>query len=123
MKTLRYIGMALVAMVLCVGLASCSDDDEDGDTIPTLTELVGSVWNGTTPDGYNVKVTIESATTVNVVVSGNGYNDDSTHNYNYDEKAGTVTFEYDGVDCVGSIRRNSMVINLGEYKIKFKRAK
>ena len=29
MKTLRLIGMALLAVVLCVNLAACSDDDDD----------------------------------------------------------------------------------------------
>ena len=28
MKTLRFIGMALLAVVLCVNLTACSDDDE-----------------------------------------------------------------------------------------------
>lgn len=29
MKTLRFIGMALLAIVLCVNFSACSDDDED----------------------------------------------------------------------------------------------
>ena len=29
MKTFRMIGMALVAMVLCFGMSSCSNDDEE----------------------------------------------------------------------------------------------
>lgn len=29
MKTFRLIGMALLAVVMCVNLASCSDDDEE----------------------------------------------------------------------------------------------
>ncbi|WP_294619787.1 lipocalin family protein [uncultured Bacteroides sp.] len=29
MKTLRLIGMALIAVVMCVNFAACSDDDED----------------------------------------------------------------------------------------------
>ena len=28
MKTFRFIGMALLAIVMCVNFASCSDDDE-----------------------------------------------------------------------------------------------
>lgn len=31
MKTLRFIGMALLAVVLCVNFAACSDDDEPND--------------------------------------------------------------------------------------------
>ena len=29
MKTFRFIGMALLAIVMCVNFASCSDDDEE----------------------------------------------------------------------------------------------
>ena len=29
MKTFRLIGMALLAIVMCVNFASCSDDDEE----------------------------------------------------------------------------------------------
>ena len=29
MKTFRMIGMALVAMVLCLGMSSCDNDDEE----------------------------------------------------------------------------------------------
>lgn len=29
MKTLRLIGMALIAVIMCVNFAACSDDDED----------------------------------------------------------------------------------------------
>lgn len=40
MKTLRFIGMALLAVVLCVNFAACSDDDEP---------------NGETPSGKTLK--------------------------------------------------------------------
>ena len=29
MKTLRFIGMAIVAVIMCVNFAACSDDDEE----------------------------------------------------------------------------------------------
>ena len=33
MKTFRFIGMALLAIVMCVNFASCSDDEEEqGET-------------------------------------------------------------------------------------------
>ena len=31
MKTLRFIGMALVAIIMSVNFVACSDDDEDID--------------------------------------------------------------------------------------------
>ncbi len=123
MKTLRYVGMALLAVVLCFNLASCSDDDDDDNSIPTLTELVGSVWEGSTDNGFNVEVTIETATQVRVVVTGKGVNDDSTHSFTYDEETGTARFQYDGTDCVASIKGNSMTVNLGTFKANLRRTK
>ena len=29
MKTLRFIGMALIAVIMCVNFVACSDDDEE----------------------------------------------------------------------------------------------
>lgn len=40
MKTFRFIGMALLALVLCVNLTACSDDDDDNDT----STLNGTSW-------------------------------------------------------------------------------
>ena len=31
MKTLRFIGMAIVAIIMSVNFAACSDDDEEGN--------------------------------------------------------------------------------------------
>lgn len=123
MKTLRYIGMALLAVILCVNTTACSDDNDENSSIPTLVDLVGSVWSGTDPEGYNVEVTIESATTISVAVSGNGYEGESTHTFTYDEETGIARFTYDGVDCVASISGNSMTVNMGEYKMNMKRIK
>lgn len=38
MKTLRFIGMALLAVVLCVNFAACSDDDEPNGNNPMVGE-------------------------------------------------------------------------------------
>lgn len=35
MKTLRFIGMALVAVILSVSFIACSDDEDDANTSPT----------------------------------------------------------------------------------------
>lgn len=42
MKTLRYIGMAFVAIFMCVNFTACSDDD-DNETSSNSNDLVG-VW-------------------------------------------------------------------------------
>ena len=31
MKTLRFIGMALIAVIMCVNFVACSDDDEESN--------------------------------------------------------------------------------------------
>ncbi|MGN0225465.1 MAG: hypothetical protein ACI4A7_05230 [Prevotella sp.] len=41
MKTLRYIGMVILAVVLCVNLAACSDDDDEAGAD---TSLIGTTW-------------------------------------------------------------------------------
>ena len=41
MKTFRFIGMALFAVLMCVNLASCSSDDDPTDESPQY-ELVTS---------------------------------------------------------------------------------
>lgn len=114
--------MALLAVILCVNLTACSDDDdEDGDKIWTLVELVGTKWHGTDPDGYIVDVTVKTASTVEVAVSGYGYEGTSTHSFSYDETSGTFTFVYDGVDCAGRIRGNSMSVSLDGYTMNLTR--
>ena len=42
MKTLRFIGMALLAVVLCVNFAACSDDEDEPQTTPAT--LAGTTW-------------------------------------------------------------------------------
>ena len=44
MKTLRFIGMALLAVVLCVNFAACSDDDEETTESDNLTEIIVGIW-------------------------------------------------------------------------------
>ena len=39
MKTFKFIGMALLAIVMCVNFTSCSDDD-DKQEIPSLPEQI-----------------------------------------------------------------------------------
>ncbi len=47
MKTLRLIGMAIVAIVMSVNFAACSDDDEDID----VNQLEGN-WGLVLDEGY-----------------------------------------------------------------------
>lgn len=47
MKTLRIIGMAVIAVIMSVNFAACSDDDEDVDA----SELLG-LWEPIHIEGY-----------------------------------------------------------------------
>ena len=40
MKTLRFIGMAILAVVLSVNFVACSDDDEEKNDADNLTEII-----------------------------------------------------------------------------------
>lgn len=48
MKTLRLIGLALVAVMMSVNFAACSDDDEEGIDI---TQVEGT-WGLVQDEGY-----------------------------------------------------------------------
>ena len=50
MKTFRMIGMALVAMVLCLGMSSCSNDDEEENPYKDYPQLIVGKWFNFTPD-------------------------------------------------------------------------
>ena len=49
MKTFRMIEMALVAMVLCFGMSSCSNDDEVEDPYKDYPQLIVGKWFNFTP--------------------------------------------------------------------------
>lgn len=44
MKTFRMFGMALLAIMLCVNLTSCSDDDDEGGMSSESREIIGE-WS------------------------------------------------------------------------------
>lgn len=43
MKTLRYVGMAVLAIMLCVNFTACSDDEDEEKQPTTPPEETGSV--------------------------------------------------------------------------------
>ena len=50
MKTFRMIGMAIVAMVLCFGMSSCSNDDEEENPYKDYPQLIVGKWFNFTPE-------------------------------------------------------------------------
>ena len=50
MRTFRLIGMALLAVVMCVNFTSCSSDDDEEETNSEYKALLGS-WQMSEQDG------------------------------------------------------------------------
>ena len=120
MKTLRYIGATLLAIILCVSIAACSSDDEEDTTIPTAISLVGTDWKGVNGGNCNVKVHIGNSTTCMITV----YYPNSTKVYNqqectytYDEKTGRFTVkysdssEYKDYEMMGYTKGNALTVS------------
>ncbi|MBQ8968112.1 MAG: hypothetical protein IJ064_00030 [Bacteroidaceae bacterium] len=52
MKTFKYFAMSLMAVALCVGFASCGDDDEEGPTNKSIdASLLKGTWKCVDEDG------------------------------------------------------------------------
>ena len=81
MKTLRFLGMTLLMVMLTVNFTACSDDDDDNElSLPvdnTLELLIGT-WEGTGE------------------VAGRlfKFNEDYTYSYDYSNETENGTFEY-----------------------------
>ena len=48
MKTLRFIGMAILAVIMSISFVACSSDDDDDKEAST--SLVGTTWKVTSVD-------------------------------------------------------------------------
>ena len=81
MRTLRFLGMTLLMVMLTVNFTACSDDDDDNElSLPvdnTLELLIGT-WEGTGE------------------VAGRlfKFNEDYTYSYDYSNETENGTFEY-----------------------------
>lgn len=70
MRTLRFIGMALFALVLCVNFAACSDDEEESSN--TLAGTTWKITSSTEDDGIiGTEITFNSNGTF--AMSRNGW--------------------------------------------------
>lgn len=124
MKTLRYIGMAIMAIVLCIGFTACSSDDDDENQ--TTESLIGSTWAGTsTATGYGIEVRIIDSEKCSITVyapNSSNATDTETCYYVYNEEDGTFACYYDGDSITGKISGNTMTLTdqYGTYKLKKK---
>lgn len=97
-----------MAVVLCVGLAACSDDDDE----QTVSDLIGTVWVGTNPNtGFEVEVSIKDESKCVITVYRPGSTDlydQEECAYLYSEATGAFSCEYDSFTITGKISGNTM---------------
>ena len=128
MKTLRFIGMALLAVVLCVNFAACSDDDEDEPQV-TPTILAGTTWKITASDengmeGATFTFKADGTVTVNpsmwskVTYSVNNsdlkivFNDDDYIEGAISINGNAATYKYKWYDIDGSVQGSGTQHNM-----------
>lgn len=123
MKTLRFIGMALLALVLCVNFTACSDDDDEPETV---TDLIGTTWSGTNPyTDFGVEVYIKDGSKCVITVyrpDSKDVYDKEECSYVYDETTGVFSCRYDSYTITGKVEGNSMTLTdeYGTYVLKKK---
>lgn len=96
MKTFRLIGMALVAVLMCVNFASCSDDDEEEVSKKSLAEMIIGRWEQFHSNGDYDDVIVVDKTTIKWWESYPDYLI-TYSSYTVDEASKTVT-AYDAED-------------------------
>ena len=115
-KKLKFLAFALIAVLTCVGFASCGDDNDE----PKLpSDLIGSVWKGVNDKtNYPTEVKVESATTCVITV----YEPNSTTIYDqarclylYSETTGAFSVEYDDWNVKGYIKGDKMTLTDNRY--------
>ena len=121
MKTLRFIGMAIVAIIMSVNFAACGDDDEEN---PTYKRLLSASY--TDEDGEVVNIPIEYDTQGRITkITWNETSRDSyemneytygsdqiikTRSYSYDENKVVTTYKLvNGIIVSGSDRYGEYV--------------
>lgn len=109
MKTLRFIGMAIVAIIMSVNFAACSDDDDDNPIIGTWRSEVDSY-------GYSDSFTFNTdGSGIWQEYRNNNQTDSDTFKYSID--GDKVTFAWtDGETYTStfSISDNRLTIKDGE---------
>lgn len=115
MKRIKFLAFALVAMFVCVGFASCSDDDKDEPRNPA--DLIGTVWKGTNAaNGYTTKVEITDGQNCEVTIydpSGDVV-DVELCVYAYDGKTGKFSVVVDGERIEGVVKGKTMTVTVSQ---------
>jgi|Cm827metagenome_2_1110796.scaffolds.fasta_scaffold14467_1 uncharacterized lipoprotein YehR (DUF1307 family) len=113
MKTFRFIGMALIAIVMCVNFTSCSDDDNEDSNV---SKLIGTwyevnseeeqicftfnsdgsayTWVNTYGEPQEKYKISWSATETQITIVYGGKDGTETDNYSFDKTGNLVLGDY-----------------------------
>jgi uncharacterized lipoprotein YehR (DUF1307 family) len=100
MKTLRFIGMALVAIIISVNFAACSDDDED-DNNPLIGTWINSEGNATMT--WTFKANGTGVEKYDDNEAGSELHEVYSFTYTYDINSSILTINYGESDDHGEI--------------------
>ena len=102
MKTLRFFGMALVAVILSVNFVACSDDDDESSNAASLVgtwKIVKSVSDeGGTEEPDCPYWVIDSSTIYSTDEVGEEKSDYCSYTYDAEKKTIHLTYINDGSD-------------------------
>ena len=100
MKTLRFIGMALVAVIMSVNFVACGDDDED-DNNPLIGTWINSEGNATMT--WTFKANGTGVEKYDDNEAGSELHEVYSFTYTYDIKSSILTINYGESDDHGEI--------------------
>lgn len=95
MKTLKLIGIALIAILMCVNFAACcSDDDPNEESVINLSKAIIGTW---VQDGDDDIMVIKSNGTLTWYDDETDYkNDEISEIYQWEVKGEWLYFYYEG---------------------------
>jgi uncharacterized lipoprotein YehR (DUF1307 family) len=100
MKTLRFIGMAILAIIISVNFAACSDDDED-DNNPLIGTWINSEGNATMT--WTFKANGTGVEKYDDNEAGSELHEVYSFTYTYDINSSILTINYGESDDHGEI--------------------
>ncbi len=109
MKTWKFLTGTLVALVLCLCMGACSDDDY---SIPTSDELVNTTWTGKDSGSMYNQILIFSKNKLTYIIraeNGTEYAKEEM-NYTYKEEDGTFNAWSQNYTISGNINSAYMTI-------------
>ena len=90
MRTLRFIGMAIIAVIMSVNFTACSDDDED----ETATNPLIGTWQEVDNPNYNIWTFKADGTGTEQEYYQGNWEDPYSFTYTYDSKTSILVINY-----------------------------